>query len=70
MPTLRHHGGTNIHPAALHLAIQQGAYLLTEALKMSKCLKMSKRCNRVLAFLPDLHAAKLFKEKGSLVAIA
>jgi len=64
MPTLRHHGGTNIHPAALHLAIQQGTYLLTEALKMSKC------CNRVLAFLPDLHAAKLFKEKGSLVAIA
>ncbi len=57
MPTLRHHGGMNSHPAALHLASQQGIHLLTEAPMMGKC------CNRVLALLPDWHAARWLEKK-------
>ncbi len=52
---MRHHGGINLHPAALHLAIQQGAHLVTEAPMMGKF------CSRVLALLPDWHVAKLLE---------
>ena len=55
MPTVRHHGGTNIHFAALHLAFQQGIQLLTKAPMMSKC------CNIVVALLPDWHAERLLE---------
>ena len=58
MPTVRRHGGTNIDPAALHLASQQGVHLLTEIPKLSKF------CHRVLAFLPDWHVARQLQING------
>ena len=51
---MKHNGGLNIDPA-LHLAVQQGAHLVTEAPMMGKF------CSRVPALLPDWHVASILE---------